>query len=397
MSASRFEEFRQKLVAFMDEAVYPAEADFASQPLAEPWGRPPVLDRLREEARRRGLFHLFSVTRASEFSFSTSEIARLVEITGRSPMVAADAIGSLNPDCEVINLLHHFGTAEQKARWLEPLRAGTIGSALCITEPEVASSDPTTLRVAAVDDGNGFVVDGRKSWALGALSPICELIVLLAATDPAQPPKGRYSLLLVPRRSAGIEVGESASFYGFRNEFRGGMPVVEFKSVRVPADALLGPRGQGFATAQTSLGPARLYHCMRLVGAGERALGLLRARLKSRLVGGRPLAENALWMDRLAEARIRIEQARALTLSVADLADREGLKAASTQISLAKAAVPASIEWVVDTAIQAHGSDGMSDSLPLATLWAMARTLRFSDGPDEVHRMVVARAELKQK
>jgi acyl-CoA dehydrogenase len=349
---------------------------------------------LRSEARTRGLYHLFSATGADDFPFSTLQFAELAEITGYSPFLAQDALGSLNPDAEVINLLHRFGSDVQRGQWLARLADGDIGSALCITEPGVASSDPAGLTTRATERDNEFLMNGEKSWALGALSPLCELLVVLALTDPG--PRHCHSLLLVPRRAAGVQFGEASSFFGYRNEARGGMAHIRFNNVKVPQSALLGPRGEGLATAQTSLGPARLFHCMRLIGAAERALRLLCNRASSRSVGGEPLVRHGLWLDRIAEARIRIEQARAVTLGVAATIDAHGLSAARTGISLAKAFVPSATEWVIDMAIQAHGSDGMSHELPLAAIWAWARTLRFSDGPDEAHRMAVARAELKR-
>jgi len=395
---NRFEAVRERLRAFVQKVVQPAEAQFREQAAPQPWGRPPVLDALRYAARERGLYHVFSATRSAEFPFSTVQFAELAEITGHSPLLAQDAVGSLNPDGEVINLLHRFGTPEQQAQWLEPLRRGEIGCALCISEPDVASSDPTGLRSTAAEDGDAFVLDGHKSWSIGGLSPICELLVVVAATDPsAARPHDRFSLLLVPRQAPGVSIEGSASFFGYRNEARGGVAHIRFDQVRVPATSLLGPRGQGFPTVQTSLGPARLFHCMRLVGAAERALQLMCARLKARVVGGRPLAEDGLWQDRIAEARIRIEQARALTLTVARQVDAGGLRSASAGLSLAKAAVPPSLEWVMDCAIQAHGAAGMTGELPLADLWALARTLRYSDGPDEAHRKVVARNELRRQ
>lgn len=397
MDLNAFDDVEQRLLAFMHEVIVPAERDFATAAAPEAFGRPPLLDRLRAQARDRGLYHLFSATRSAAFGFNTVQLARLAEITGRSPVLAQDALGSINPDAEAINLLHRFGTPSQQARWLEPLRAGTIGCALCITEPDVASSDPTALKTSAQVHGDAYVLNGHKSWSLGALSPICKLLIVLAQTDADAAPRRRHSLLLVPRDAPGVRVGDSASYFGWQAQARGGLPRVSFDAVRLPQTELLGPRGEGLATVQTSLGPARLFHCMRLVGAGERALELMCERLRTRLLGGRqPMAEHGLWMDRIAEARIRIEQARAIALATAQRIDAEGLQASATALSMAKAAIPPAIEWVIDTAIQAHGSDGMSHELPLATLWAVARTLRFSDGPDEVHRMVVARAELKR-
>lgn len=392
----QFAEIATRLKAFVNERVLPAESEFATQSSTEAWGRPPVLDRLRDEAREQDLFHLFSATRAAEFPFTIAQMCRLAEITGHSPLLAQDAVGSLNPDAEVINLLHRFGTEEQQSQWLSQLRDGRIGSALCITEPDVASSDPAGLATTALQDGSELILNGKKSWALGASSPICELLVVVAVTGDTTGSRGRHSILLVPRRSPGVTVGESATFFGYRNEARGGLPRVDFHSVRVPVENLLGTRGDGFAVMQTALGPARLFHCMRLVGVAERALELMYQRLEGRLIRGRPLLEHGLWLDRIADARIRIEQARALSLAAAVQVDAHGIDSASVAISIAKAAVPASVEHVVDMAIQAHGADGMSHQHPLATLWAQARTLRFSDGPDEAHRMAIARAERKR-
>ncbi|MBD0417336.1 acyl-CoA dehydrogenase family protein [Oryzicola mucosus] len=388
---------REKLKRFIATQVYPAEKQLPAPGDDEGYGRTQAMRHLRAEAEREGLFNLFSSLREDEFGFSTVQIAELAELTGHSPLLAQDAIGSLNPDAEVINLIRRFGTPAQRDRWVAALAAGEAASALCITEPDVASSDPTEIRAAWRAHAGKFLLSGEKHWALGALNPNLRLLIVLAITEPEEKRRRRLSLILLPSERSGIIIGESATVFGYGNDARGGMPHIRFSDVEVDENDILGPRGQGLATVQSSLGPARLFHCMRLVGSGERALQLMCQRLISRTIRGKPLSEDALWMSRIADSRIAIDQSRAFALSVAAKVDASGLEAAAVDISAVKAILPEAMARVIDMAIQSFGAEGMSHALPLAGMWALARSLRFSDGPDEVHKAVVARAELKRE
>jgi len=394
----RTEALRAELLAFMDEHVYPAEPAFADvgadgRP-RDGWSRPAVLADLKAEARRRGLWNLFLPDGEHGAGLSVLQYAPLAEISGRSPLVAPEAMNCAAPDTGNMELLHLFGTPEQRDRWLRPMLAGELRSAYCMTEPMVASSDAANLRTRIRRDGDEYVIDGRKWWSTGILGDECDLLVVVGVTDPDAGPRERESVLLVPRDTAGVTVMRPLSVFGYVDSAHGGHGEVLFESVRVPVANVLGGEGRGYALAQARLGPGRIHHCMRLVGMAERAFDLMCHRAFHRTTFGRLLADRDTLQEWVAESRIRIDATRLLVLRAAWMIDTLGAREARSEISAIKVAAPAMASWVIDRAIQAYGSAGLSQDLPLAMLYAHARGLRFADGPDEVHRMVVARREL---
>ena len=397
---ARTEELREQLLAFMDSHIYPAEKVFAAQ-LAEmaaagrEWERPPVIDELKAEARRRGLWNLFLPRHPEGAGLTNLQYAPLAEITGHSPSLAPEALNCAAPDTGNMELLADFGSADQQQRWLRPLLDGEIRSAFCMTEPDVASSDATTVATRIERNGTEYIINGRKWWSSGAMDPACKILIVMGKTDPGAERHRQQSMILVPRNTPGVTVKRGLSLFGFDDAAHGGHAEVEFTGVTVPADSLIGGDGDGFAIAQARLGPGRIHHCMRLIGAAERALQLMCRRVTGRTAFGRPLADQGVIQDWIAESRVRIESARLLVLKTAWLMDTVGNKGAHTEIQAIKVATPAMAEWVIDRAIQAHGAAGVSQDLPLAHLWAAARTLRFADGPDEVHKRSLARRELR--
>ena len=373
------------LAGFFADCVYPAEPEFAAEGGTE-CADSLVLAKVRAEAQRRGWWNLLSSLHPAASELDTTTIAELAEIVGRSPIIGQVALNSFNPDAAVIELIAALGSAGQRERWLPGLAEGTITSALCMSEPGVASSDPRSLTTRGDRGSDGsFVLSGAKAWCTGAEAPACRLLVVFALTEPDARPADRYSIVLVPRNEPGVSLAAGHRILGHANTFRGGHPDIVFNAAR---GDVLGEPGQGLAGAQRVLGPARMIHCMRLVGTAERALELMAARLRSREIAGRSLAENDLWIDRIGAARISIESMRALVRS---MATQGGSKIAE---SIVKAEVPARVTEIIDLAIQAHGADGLSGPGILADLYAHARGLRIGDGPDEVHRRVVGRHEL---
>jgi len=397
----RTEDLRARLLAFMDSHVYPAEKVFGSQ-VAEAaaagrlWERPPVIDELKAEARSRGLWNLFLARHPEGAGLTNLQYAPLAEITGHSPAIAPEALNCAAPDTGNMELLAEFGTAAQQQRWLRPLLDGEIRSAFCMTEPDVASSDATNIATRIERDGEEYVINGRKWWSSGAMDPRCAILIVMGKTAPEAERHRQQSMILVPRDTPGIAIKRGMQLYGFTDGPHGGHAEVEFRDVRVPAANLVAGEGDGFAIAQARLGPGRIHHCMRLIGMAERALGLLCLRATQRSAFGGPLADQGVIQDWIAEARVRIESARLLVLKTAWLMDTVGNKGAHTEIQAIKIATPAMAEWVIDRAIQVHGAAGVSQDFPLAHLWASARTLRFADGPDEVHKRSLARRELKK-
>jgi acyl-CoA dehydrogenase len=386
------EELRGRLLSFMDEHVYPAEPVFAEQAAAGPqWITPPIVEELKAYARRAGLWNLF-LPKVS--GLGNAQYAPLAEITGRSPYLAPEALNCAAPDTGNMELLAEFGTASQRERWLEPLLDGTIRSAFCMTEPDVASSDATNIATRITPDGDHYVVDGRKWWSSGAMNPRCEIFIVMGKTDPAGPRHRQQSMILVPRDTPGVRVRRGMTVFGYTDGPHGGHAEVVFEAVRVPKENVIGAEGDGFAIAQARLGPGRIHHCMRLVGMAERGLELMCRRANERVAFGRPIGQHGVVADWIAESRVRIEQARLLVLKTAWLMDTVGNRGAHTEIQAIKIAVPQMAEWVLDKAIQAHGAAGVSQDFPLAQLWTAARTLRLADGPDEVHRSSLARKEL---
>ncbi|AXO33989.1 acyl-CoA dehydrogenase family protein [Micromonospora sp. B006] len=391
-------ELRQRLEAFLTECVYPAEPVHHEQVLAagDPWARPPVMAELKAQARERGLWNLFLPDARYGAGLTNLQYAPLAELTGRSPHLAPEALNCAAPDTGNMELLAEFGSEAQRKQWLMPLLAGEIRSAFCMTEPEVASSDATNIGTRITRDGDHYVINGRKWWSSGAMDPRCEIFIVMGKTDPDADRLRQQSMILVPRDTPGVTVRRGMRVFGYSDAPHGGHAEIDFTDVRVPAENLVGEEGTGFAIAQARLGPGRIHHCMRLIGMAERALELLCRRVLDRVAFGRPLAEQGVVREWIAESRVRIEQARLLVLKTAWLMDTVGNKGAHTEIQAIKIATPLMAEWVIDKAIQAHGGAGVSQDTPLAELWAAARTLRLADGPDEVHRASLARRELRR-
>ncbi|GAA4020632.1 acyl-CoA dehydrogenase family protein [Allokutzneria multivorans] len=390
-------EHQARLTAFMDEHVYPAEAAHHEQLAAEPdrWSAPPLMEGLKAEARKAGLWNLFLPDARHGAGLTNLQYAPLAEITGRSPAIAPEALNCAAPDTGNMELLAEFGSEEQQDRWLKPLLEGEIRSAFCMTEPDVASSDASNIATRIERDGDHYVINGRKWWSSGAMNPNCAIFIVMGQTDPDAERHQRQSMVLVPRDTPGVHVKRGMTVFGYTDSAHGGHAEIEFRDVRVPVANVVGGQGKGFAIAQARLGPGRIHHCMRLIGMAERALELLCRRAVDRVAFGKPLADQGVVQEWIAESRVRIEQARLLVLKTAWLMDTVGNRGAHTEIQAIKIATPQMAEWVIDKAIQAHGGAGISQDFPLAQLWVQARLLRFADGPDEVHRMSLARRELK--
>jgi len=397
----RTEDLRKQLLAFMDQHVRPAEKVFEEQAAdleaqGRGWERPAIIDDLKVQARRLGLWNLFLTHRSEGAGLTNLQYAPLAEITGHSPAIAPEALNCAAPDTGNMELLADFGNSEQQAQWLAPLLDGEIRSAFCMTEPDVASSDATNISTRITRDGDIFVINGRKWWSSGAMDPRCKILIVMGKTNPDAPRHRQQSMILVPRDTPGVTIKRGMRVFGFTDGTHGGHAEIEFKDVRVPAANLIAEEGDGFAIAQARLGPGRIHHCMRQIGAAERALELMCRRVTERTAFGKPLAEQGVIQDWIAESRVRIESARLLVLKTAWLMDTVGNKGAHTEIQAIKIATPEMAQWVIDRAIQAHGAGGISQDFPLAHLWASARTLRFADGPDEVHKRSLAWRELKK-
>jgi acyl-CoA dehydrogenase len=385
----------QRLQTFLDELVLPAEQVYADQRRAfraagRPHALPPVVEELKVAARDRGLWNLFL---PDVSGLSLLDYAPLAELTGWSPEIAPEALNCAAPDTGNMEVLHLVGTGEQKHRWLEPLLAGEMRSGFAMTEPEVASSDARNIRTSIVRDGGDYVINGRKWWTTGAADDRCAVLIVMGRTNPDADPHRQQSMVLVPMDTPGVELVRSLSVFGYDDQH--GHGEILFRDTRVPTSYLLGNEGDGFAIAQARLGPGRVHHCMRLVGMAERALSLMVDRARSRVAFGRPLAEHGMVERQVAEARIAIEQARLLVLKTAWLIDTVGARGAATEIAAIKVVAPRVACQVIDDAIQVHGAAGVSEDVPLAAMYAAARTLRIADGPDEVHLRSVARRELR--
>ena len=389
----RTEELRGQLLEFMAAHVYPAEAEFHAHPAGD-WSRPPVLKRLQAEARRQGLWNLFLPHSEHGAGLTNLQYAPLAEILGRSPGLAPEACNCSAPDTGNMEVLAQFGTPEQQERWLRPLLEAEIRSAFCMTEPDVASSDARNIQLSIRRDGDGYVLDGRKWWSTGAMAPECQILIVMGVTDPHAEPYRQQSMILVPKDTPGVTVVRPLSVFGYDDADHGGHAEVRFEGVRVPAANLLLGEGDGFRIAQERLGPGRIHHCMRSIGMAERALELMCRRATARVAFGKAVAQQGVVQDWIAEARIRIEQARLLTLKAAWLMDTVGNKGARIEIAAIKVVAPQVAGWVLDKAIQVHGGAGVSDDFPLARMAASIRTLRLAAGPDEVHKATIARREL---
>ena len=387
-------DYTKRMQAFLDEKVLPAEAAyeaFRAERRGTPaeWAQPPVVEELKAEARARGLWNLFlpSVSRLSNL-----EYAPVAEVSGWSPVIAPEAINCAAPDTGNMETLHLFGTPEQKEEWLEPLLEGRIRSAFAMTEPDVASSDATNVQTSIRRDGDEYVISGKKWWISGTADERCAVFIVMGKTDPEAATHRQQSMVLVPRDTPGLEIKRHLPVFGYQDQH--GHSELEFHDVRVPVSNLLGEEGGGFAIAQARLGPGRIHHCMRLIGMSERAIDLMARRAQQRVAFGRPLGEQGVVREQIAQSRIEVEQARLLVLKTAWLIDKYGAKGAATEIAAIKVICPRMACEILDRAIQIHGGGGMSDDFPLAYFYAWARALRLADGPDEVHLRSVARREL---
>ena len=394
----KVKDMRARLLAFMDEHVYPNEGRFfaeiaTNRSKGNAWVPTTLIEELKPKAREAGLWNLFlpQSNRAPE-GLSNLEYAPLCEIMGRVPF-AAEVFNCSAPDTGNMETLERYASEDIKDEWLEPLLRGEIRSAFLMTEPEVASSDATNIQCRIERDGDDYVINGRKWWSSGAGDPRCAVYIVMGKTDPEAPRHSQQSMIVVPANAPGIEVVRPLSVFGYDDAPHGHMEVV-LKNVRVPARNLLLGEGRGFEIAQGRLGPGRIHHCMRSIGAAERALELMCKRLNSRVAFGRRISEQGVWRERIADARCKIEQARLLTLKAAYKMDTVGNKVAKAEIAMIKVVAPSMACEVIDMAIQAHGGGGVSDDFPLAYAYANQRTLRLADGPDEVHRNAIAKLEL---
>jgi acyl-CoA dehydrogenase len=352
---------------------------------------PPIMTELIEQARGQELWNLFL---PDVSGLTNVDYAVLAEETGRSPILGPAAMNCLSPDSGNMELLHMFGTDEQKSRWLDPLLEGQIRSGFSMTEPDVASSDATNISTTITRDGDDYLVNGRKWWTTGAADPRCRLLIVMGRSNPGAARHQQHSMILVPIDTPGVRVVRVLPVFGFLEQQ--GHCEISYEDVRVPADSLLGDEGAGFAIAQARLGPGRIHHCMRAIGMAERALELACRRSLSRTVFGGPLSDQGVVRAQIAESRMEIEQARLLVLKTAWLLDQVGVQAARSEIAAIKVVAPRTAVQVIDRSIQIHGGAGFSDDLPLAGIYARARTLRVVDGPDEVHIRTVARTELRR-
>lgn len=386
-------ELQGRLAGFMNEFVYPNERRHEQEVAAgDRWQPTRVVEELKGEAKSAGLWNLFLPESSRGAGLSNTEYAPLCEIMGRV-LWAAEVFNCSAPDTGNMEVLERYGTSAQKSQWLEPLLAGSIRSAFCMTEPDVASSDATNIACSIARDGDHYVINGRKWWSSGAGDPRCRVFIVMGKSNPQAPRHGQQSMLLVPRDAPGVKILRHLPVFGYDDAPHGHMEI-GFENVRVPSTNMLLGEGRGFEIAQGRLGPGRIHHCMRLIGLAERALEKMCVRVKSRATFGKPVAERTVTLERIAQSRIMIDQARLLTLKAAYMMDTVGNKAARAEIAMIKVAAPAMACTVLDWAIQAHGAAGVCDDFGLAQSYAHARTLRLADGPDEVHRNQIGKIEL---
>jgi len=389
----KVKELSERLRAFMDAEVYPNEQRFHAEVASgERWQPLALIEELKVKARAAGLWNLFLPASARGAGLTNTEYAPLCEIMGRVPW-APEVFNCSAPDTGNMETLERYGNDAQKERWLVPLLEGRIRSAFAMTEPDVASSDATNIKSSIVRDGDQYVINGRKWWTSGAGDPRCKIIIFMGKTDPQAPRHAQQSMVLVPRETPGVKVLRHLPVFGYDDAPHGHMEIA-FENVRVPLSNILLGEGRGFEIAQGRLGPGRIHHCMRAIGLAERALEKMCTRTKARVAFGKPIAEQTVTLERIAEARIMIDQARLLTLKAAYMMDTVGNKAARAEIAMIKVAAPATACKVIDWAIQAHGGAGVCDDFGLAYAYAHARTLRLADGPDEVHRNQIGKLEL---
>ncbi|HHY22490.1 MAG TPA: acyl-CoA dehydrogenase [Bacilli bacterium] len=395
--SQKAEELRSELLEFMDEYVYPNEAVYEKQ-LAEGksrWEVPPIMEELKAKAKSRGLWNLFWHGTDYGQGLSNYEYSHLCEIMGRS-LIAPEIFNCNAPDTGNMEVLLKYGTEEQKRKWLDPLAAGEIRSVFSMTEPAVASSDATNIQGSIVRDGDEYVINARKWWSTSALDPRCKIAIVMGKTNPNAPTYEQQSMILVPFDTPGVEVIRPLTVFGY-DHAPNGHAEVHYNNVRVPVSNILVGEGKGFEIAQGRLGPGRIHHCMRAIGAAERALELLIKRANDREAFGSKLVDKDVIREIIAESRIEIEQARLLTLNAAHKIDTEGVKAARKEIAMIKIAAPRASINVIDRAIQVFGGAGLTDDYPLAAHYANARTLRLVDGPDQVHLRDIGRLELREQ
>jgi acyl-CoA dehydrogenase len=395
--SSKVKELQKRVQDFMDGYIYPNEQTYVDQlnSQGDRWQIPPIMEELKAQAKTAGLWNLFLPESEHGAGLTNLEYAPLCEIMGRS-FIAPETFNCSAPDTGNMEVLARYGSEEQKKQWLTPLLEGKIRSCFAMTEPAVASSDATNIESSIVRDGDTYVINGRKWWSSGMGDPRCKILIFMGKTDPHNPDRYRQqSMILVPRDTPGLKIIRMLSVFGY-DDAPHGHAEVEFKDVRVPASNLLLGEGRGFEIAQGRLGPGRIHHCMRLIGQAERALEKMCKRAKSRVAFGKPVSERTVTQERIAEARIMIEQARLLTLKAAYMMDTAGNKVARMEIAMIKVAAPNMALKVIDWAMQVHGGGAVAEDFGLAHAYAQARALRFADGPDEVHRNQIARLELRK-
>ncbi len=395
--STKVRELEQKLTRFMEEYVYPNESLYEQQLNKQDSrfsGIPPIMEELKKKAKEEGLWNLFLPESERGAGLTNLEYAPLCEIMGRS-LIGPEVFNCNAPDTGNMEVLERYGTPEQKERWLKPLLNGEIRSCFSMTEPDVASSDATNIEASIIRDGNEYVVNGRKWWSSGAGDPRCEIAIVMGKTDRTANRHEQQSMILVPLNTPGVTIERTLPVFGYDHAPHGHAEIT-YDNVRVPLENMIWDEGKGFAIAQGRLGPGRIHHCMRLIGAAERALEVLCKRIQRRVAFGKPLANQGVIQEWVAESRIEIEQARLLTLKAAYMMDTVGNKEAKKEIAMIKVVAPNMALKVIDRAIQGLGAAGVSEDYPLAAQWANARTLRLADGPDEVHKAQLARLELKK-
>jgi acyl-CoA dehydrogenase len=397
--SDKVRELQERITAFMDQYIYPAEKDYhdeleRNRRAGNPWQVTQVVENLKRRAKAEGLWNFFLPHSDRGAGLTNLEYAPLCEIMGRSH-IAPETFNCSAPDTGNMEVLARYATPSQQQEWLTPLLEGKIRSAFAMTEPAVASSDATNIQASIVRDGDSYVINGRKWWTSGAGDPRCEILIFMGKTNPEAGRHNQQSMILVPMRTPGVKVLRKLSVFGYDHAPHG-HGEVDFENVRVPVENLLLGEGRGFEIAQGRLGPGRIHHCMRTIGVAERALELMCKRSQQRIAFGKRLSEQGVTLERIAESRIMIDQVRWLVLNAAYMMDTVGNRAAKAEIAMIKVAAPTMTLKVLDWAIQMHGAGGVSDDFPLAALWAGARTLRLADGPDEVHRDAIAKLELSR-
>lgn len=385
-----------EITAFMKEYIYPNENLFEEQlnQNENRWQVPPILEELKAKAKNTGLWNLFMPDHEHGVGLTNLEFSSLMEIMGRS-LIAPEVFNCAAPDTGNMEILEKYGTEEQKEKWLKPLLDGKIRSTFCMTEPDVASSDATNIQTIIKKDGDDYVINGRKWWSSGIAYENCRILIVMGKTDPSAPKYEQQSMILVPKDTPGVKIIQHLSVFGYDDAPHGHSEVI-FDNVRVPSSNILWAEGKGFAIAQGRLGPGRIHHCMRLIGSAERSLEYMIKRAQERVTFGKPLIEQGVIRNWIAESRVEIDQARLLTQRAAYMMDTVGNKKARGEIAMIKVAAPSMALKVIDRAIQVHGGGGVSDIFPMAKLWAKARTTRISDGPDEVHKTTIAKLEIKK-